>query len=45
MYVHSFHPYTIRPLNSLPAECFPLTYDLNGVNSKVNGQHLYLDSF
>ena len=29
MSVNSFFPYTARLLNSLPVECFPLTYDLN----------------
>ena len=28
-YVNSFFPHTARPWNSLPMECFPLTYDLN----------------
>ena len=30
-YVNSFFPHTPRLWNSLPAECFPLTYDLNGL--------------
>ena len=25
---------TARPLNSLPSECFPLTYHLNNLKSK-----------
>ena len=29
MSVNSFFPCTARLLNSLPVECFPLTYDLN----------------
>ena len=29
VYVNSFFPRTDRPRNSLPIECFPLTYNLN----------------
>ena len=32
VYVNSFFPCTARLWNSLPIECFPLTYDLNGYN-------------
>ena len=33
LYRHSFFPRTARLWNSLPVECFPLTYDpLHGVN-------------
>ena len=32
VYVNSFFPCT----DSLPAECFPLTYDLNGFNFIIN---------
>ena len=32
VYVNSFFPRTARLWNSLPIECFPLTYDLNGFN-------------
>ena len=35
-YVNSFFPRTARLWNCLPAECFPLTYDINGFNSRVN---------
>ena len=31
VYVNSFFPHTARPWNSLPIECFPLTYDINGL--------------
>ena len=34
-YVNSFFPRTARLWNSLPAECFPLTYDINGFKSRV----------
>ena len=32
VYVNSFFPFTARLWNSLPIECFPLTYDLSGFN-------------
>ena len=35
VYVNSFFPCTGRLWNSLPIECFPLTYDLNGFKSKI----------
>ena len=31
VYINSFFPHTARLWNSLPIECFPLTYDLNFV--------------
>ena len=34
-----FFPHTARLWNSLPIECFPLTYDLNGFKSRIN-RHL-----
>ena len=37
-YVNSFFPCTARTWNSLPAECFPLIYDLSGFKSRVNRQ-------
>ena len=37
--VNSIFPPTARLLNSLPIECFPLTYDLNGFKSRIN-RHL-----
>ena len=33
VYVNSFFPRTARLWNSLPIECFPLTYDLSGFKS------------
>ena len=39
VYVNSFFPCTARLWNSLPIECFPLTYDLNGFKSRIN-RHL-----
>ena len=35
-YINSFFPCTARLWNSLPIECFPLTYDLNGFKSRIN---------
>ena len=32
-----FFPHTARFWNSLPIECFPLTYNLNGFKSRING--------
>ena len=36
VYVNSFFPHTARLWNSLPIECFPLTYDLSGLKSRIN---------
>ena len=36
VYVNSFFPHTARHGNSLPAEHFPFTYDLNGSTCRVN---------
>ena len=36
VYVNSFFPRTARLWNSLPIECFPLTYDLSGFKSRIN---------
>ena len=36
VYVNSFFPRAARLWNSLPIECFPLTYDLNGFKSRIN---------
>ena len=36
VYVNSFFPRTARIGNSLPIECFPLTYDLSGFKSRIN---------
>ena len=44
-YVNSFFPRTARPWNSLPIECFPLTYDLSGVKSRISRHLLTVGSF
>ena len=36
VYVNSFFPSTGRFWNSLPIECFPLNYDLNGFKSRIS---------
>ena len=45
IYVNSFFPCTARLWTSLPIECFPLTYDLNGFNSQINRHLLTRGSF
>ena len=45
VYFNSFFPCTARPWKSLPLECFPLTYDLNGFKSRINRHHLTVGSF
>ena len=50
-YANSFFPCTAARLqldrlwNCLPVECFPLTFDLNGLKSRVDRQFLSLTSF
>ena len=44
VYVNSFFPHTARLWNSLPTECFPLTYDLNRFKSRINRHLLTVDS-
>ena len=44
-YVNSFFPRTARPWNSLPIECFSLTYDHSGFKSKINRHLLTVGSF
>ena len=39
VYVNSFFARTARPWNSLPIECFLLTYNLSGFKSRTN-RHL-----
>ena len=39
VYVNSFFAQTARLWNSLPVECLPLTYNLNGFKSKID-RHL-----
>ena len=36
VYVNSFFSRTARLWNSLPMECFPLTYDLSGFKPRIN---------
>ena len=46
VYVNSFFTRLLTRLwNLLPAECFPLTYDLNGFKSRVNRHIFSLGSF
>ena len=45
VYVNSFFPHTVRLWNSLPIECFPLTYDLSSFMSRINRYLLILGSF
>ena len=45
VYVNSFFPRTARIWNSLPIECFPLTYDLSGFKSRINRYLLTVGSF
>ena len=45
VYVNSFFPRLARLWNSLPIECFPLTYDLNGFKSRTNRHLLTVGSF
>ena len=43
--VNSFFARTARLWNSLPIECFPLTYDLSGFKSRINRYLLTVGSF
>ena len=45
VYVNSFFPRTTRLWNSLPIECFPLTYHLSGFKSRINRYILTVGSF
>ena len=45
VYVKSFLPRKARLSNSLPIDCFPLTYNLNGFKSKINRHLLTAGSF
>ena len=45
VYVNSFFPRTSKLWNSLPIECFPLTYDLSGFKSRINRHLLTVGSF
>ena len=44
-YVNSFFPRTAKFWNSLPIECFPLTYDLSGFKFRTNRHLLTVGSF
>ena len=43
--VNSFLPLTARLWNSLPQECFLLTYDLNGFKSRIDRHILSLGEY
>ena len=45
VYVKSFVPCTAKLWNSLPMECFCLTYDLSGFKSRINKHLLTVGSF
>ena len=45
VYINSFFPRAARLWNSLPAKCFPLTYDLNGLKSRGNRYRFSLGYF
>ena len=45
VYVNSFFPRTAKLWNSLPIECFSLTYDLSGFKSRINRHVLTVGSF
>ena len=45
VFVNSFFTHTSRLWNSLPIECFPLTYDLNGFKCRINRHLLNVVSF
>ena len=45
VYDNSFFPCIASLWNSLPVECFPLTYDLNGFKSRCNRHLLTVGSF
>ena len=45
VYVNSFFPGTAKLWNSLPIECFPLTYDLSSFKSRINRHLLTVGSF
>ena len=45
VYVNSFFPRTAKLWNSLPIECFPLTYDLSGFKFRIKRHLLTVGSF
>ena len=44
-YVNNFFPCTAILWNSLPIECFPLTYDFSGFKSRITRHLLTIGSF
>ena len=44
VYANSFFPRTARPWNSVPIECFPLTYDLSTFKPRINRNLLTVGS-
>ena len=45
VYVNSWFPRTAKLWDSLPIECFPLTYNLSGFKSRINRHLLTVGSF
>ena len=45
VYVNSFFPCAATLWNSLPMECFPLTYNLNGLKTPINCCRFFLRRF
>ena len=45
VYINSFLLRAAKLWNSLPIECFPLTYDLSGCKSRINRHLLTVGSF
>ena len=45
VYVNSFFPRTARLRNSIPIECFPVTFDLSGSKSRINRHLVAVGSF
>ena len=45
VYVNSFFSHTAKLWNTLPIECFSLTYDLSGFKSRINIRLLTVGSF
>ena len=44
VYANSFFPRTARPWNSVPIECFPMTYDLSTFKPRINRNLLTVGS-
>ena len=45
IYIDSFFPCKVRLCNSLPIQCFPLSFDLSGFKSRINRYLLPVVSF